>query len=371
MKTTPTAALEAMLNVEPLHLFIKARARSTALKLKLSSSLKVANHGHSKIWNQMTDECPEIEMPCDYIPPMFRFDKSFKVNISSRKDWMDSPLTISTNALPWYTDGSRSHLSGASYHCLQLQCNQSIPLGVYASVFQAEVTGIAGCCSEIIANEYIDRPIEIFIDSQAAIKSLASNRFMSASALECRDALDTLSRRCQVTLKWVPGHIGVEGNEAANELARLASSTMVTGPEPVIPVSLSTLQSFITQWKRKTFEYYWKNVDTARQAKNCITICPKYSKYFLTLSRRNIKRLTDILTGHCSLNYHLKLLGYKSSPDCEKCGDVETAEHYLCHCPAFIMNRMRLLGNYITRYESVRYIHPRLILGYMNRTNRY
>lgn len=37
----------------------------------------------------------------------------------------------------------------------------------------------------------------------------------------------------------------IRGNETAYELARLASSTSLFGPEPGIPVPLSTLYSFI------------------------------------------------------------------------------------------------------------------------------
>lgn len=119
---------------------------------------------------------------------------------------------------------------------------------------------------------------------------------------------------------WVPGHIGVQGNEAANELAKVASNTPLIGPEPGIPVSLSTLMNIINQWKTETFANVWANLNTARQAINFISIRPERTKYFFSLSKRNIKRLTDILTGHCSLNSHLHVLGYRS-PNCEKCGD--------------------------------------------------
>lgn len=97
--------------------------------------------------------------------------------------------------------------------------------------------------------------MNIFIDSQVAIEAFASNRSTSSLALECRDVLDSLSRK-----------------------------------------------------------------------KNCITLNPKHSKHF---NKRNINRLTDTLTTHCSLNHHLKPIGKRDSSDFDKCGGIETAEHYL------------------------------------------
>ena len=104
---------------------------------------------------------------------------------------------------------------------------------------------------------------------------------------------------------------GVEGNETADDLARIASDTPLLGPEPSIPVSLPALYSFINEWITKTFKGKWNEAPIARQANNCIGINPRYSEYFLSLNRKNLKRLTDILTGHCSLNYHLKSLGLR------------------------------------------------------------
>lgn len=310
-------------------------------------------------------------MPCDLIPPTFRFEKSFRINIPKREEWSSSPHLFTDNALPWYTDGSLTHLAGASFHCPQNQRNESIPLGAYAGVFQAETTGIIRCCSEITDNSLFEQPIHIFIDSQAAIKALAKNRFTSALTLECRDALDSLSSKSQVTLIWVPGHRGIEGNEAADGLARLASSTPLAGPEPGIPVSLSTLNMIISEWKKDQFKKGWKEITIARQAKHCITISAMNSKFFLSQSRKNLKRLTDILTGHCSLNNHLNIMGINDSPNCEKCGDAETAEHFLCTCPAYMNNRRRLLGNYAIKYSSIWSIHPKHILKFLNASGRY
>lgn len=44
-----------------------------------------------------------------------------------------------------------------------------------------------------------------------------------------------LTAHRRVTLAWVPEHLGVAGNESADELARNGSATPVVSPEPCIP----------------------------------------------------------------------------------------------------------------------------------------
>ena len=39
MKSTPISAIEAMLNIEPLHIHVEVLARSAMLKMKHSSSI--------------------------------------------------------------------------------------------------------------------------------------------------------------------------------------------------------------------------------------------------------------------------------------------------------------------------------------------
>jgi hypothetical protein len=38
---------------------------------------------------------------------------------------------------------------------------------------------------------------------------------------------------------WVPGHMGIDGNEMADQLARQGSSCLLTEPEPALGISAS------------------------------------------------------------------------------------------------------------------------------------
>ena len=87
-----------------------------------------------------------------------------------------------------------------------------------------------------------NRNIYILSDSQAALKALDSCRVDSRLVLDCIRALNKLGRLNRVVLVWVPGHVGVMGNEMADELARKGSERAMCGPEPCMGLSIGTIK---------------------------------------------------------------------------------------------------------------------------------
>lgn len=67
--------------------------------------------------------------------------------------------------------------------------------------------------------------IAITSDGQAAIQALSSPVIRSRMVRECRQRLNLLEISNFVTLHKVPGHIGVQGNVKADELARKGASS--------------------------------------------------------------------------------------------------------------------------------------------------
>jgi hypothetical protein len=85
-KSTPTAAMEVLLNLTPLDLLIMAEVRMALYRLQILKQPTVPKTvlGLLSIWNNVDD--PILDMRSDYIIPVYYHSKIFRV-IIDRDDW--------------------------------------------------------------------------------------------------------------------------------------------------------------------------------------------------------------------------------------------------------------------------------------------
>jgi ribonuclease HI len=78
------------------------------------------------------------------------------------------------------------------------------------------------------------RNIYILSESQANIKALDNCQTNGKFVCNCHQSLMRLAEHKSSQLVWMPGHMGIDGNEIADQLAKQASSLPPTGPQPAI-----------------------------------------------------------------------------------------------------------------------------------------
>jgi ribonuclease HI len=374
MRSTPTSALEALLSLPPLSIFIEKESRQAAYRLKCIGKINRTSIGHSVILSRMTEENPVLLAPCDKIEPTNVFGRRFSVEFPSRSDWADQKSILPTESEAFFTDGSLVNgQAGAGVYSESQDTGESYALGTLVTVFQSEVYAILMCSEKCRDLRLQNKIICICSDSRASLLALSSYTISSSIVSQCWLSLQELSSDNRVRLYWVPGHCDINGNEKADELARQGSGSNFCGPEPCLPLSTSITRQKTKEWANNTHSRLWNENSGCRQSKQWIAQPQlKVTKYLLNLSRNRLRILVSLITGHCCLNSHLHKMELTSSPICGACSiEAESAFHFLCVCPTLAILRTRVMGKPIINALEFKEIPASDILRFASLSGRF
>lgn len=375
MRTTPSESMQVLLNLPPLHLYVQAEAMRIMYRLsKLGQlSITLAPEGHSCILKMMFKELPILEATGDLMVPKLCPSHEYVVQIPNRDEWsVEGGAPLSCVSSEWklcFTDGSVMDMkAGASVFSEFFELSLSFNLGVYATIFQAEIFAIARCAEALLEKNVSEYRICICVDSQAALKALQAPYIRSKSILVCAEALEKLAFFNSVKLIWVPGHQGVPGNEEADRLAKIGADMVNLSPEPLVPLSNCTVKNYRRVWLYNVFGSWFENsAGSLWQTRRIIKEPnPKYTQQLITLNRNELRLMIGVITGHVALNYHLSKFVSDLSPLCGCCSEqVETAIHLLCVCPAHANLRRICFGQGFICPESVKSLKVHSVLGFL------
>jgi ribonuclease HI len=192
--------------------------------------------------------------------------------------------------------------AGAGVYGQSVRRSLSLSLGIYATVFQAEVFAILACVYDIKAYGTPEKHLSICSDSLAVLKALGAVRTTSPLVRQCQEALNSISARHAVGLYWVPGYVGVRGNQTSDGLARNGSASGFVGPEPAwgSPGRIVGTR-LVTGWETRTGV-----AGTQRQARELISGPCRGTRFrFLSFNTVQSRVVAGLLTGHNTLRRHL------------------------------------------------------------------
>jgi len=130
-------------------------------------------------------------------------------------------------------------------------------------------------------------------------------------------------------IQWIPGHVGVEGNEKADVAAKDAT----THDQKNIKLSKSVINNAISESIKKA----WVNKHAKWQRRH---------KFDSTISRHTQTELSRYRTGHSLLlkTYRFKI-GKEDNDTCDNCNqEAEDQQHHLFRCPKWTPQRNNILG---------------------------
>lgn len=377
VRTTPTAALEVLFDLAPLHIVAEKEAMAAAYRMIHSGSWYTTGvaDGHRAVRQLLYRRVREAQWRGDHIYDGHFSDKAFTVDFPSRQDWQGEEGNLCPpEDIVCFTDGSRREgTSGSGVYIPSRNIELALPLGKFATVFQSEVYAILRCASLESLQRVNGEQIFICSDSMATIKALARPLVRSALVLECKQALNRLSITNRVTVRWIPGHEGHQGNEEADRLANEGAGTPFHGPEPVLPVAKNTVTSRLNDWCRDQHCEWWRHRTDCRQGRELIE-SPRSSKTrkFLALAKGKLRVIVGVLTGHGCLNRHLNIMGLVDNPTCPLCQQgEESSMHFLVDCAALTKLRICIWGSAQVDTDTVKWLKLGDLLRFIKSSKRF
>jgi ribonuclease HI len=364
-KTAPTAALEIMLNILPLHLKIKQVAISTASRLASHNLLSPLSHSN-ELYKELNKH-KYFWTNSDNILNRPNFGRNFEIIIKNKDDINAEDFEPSNANTFIFTDGSKSESGvGSGIHCPQLNINLSFKLGDESTVFQSEINALNIAAESCMNMKVRGKTLTFCTDSQAVLNALRANKIRSLSLMQCINKLNAIAEHNKVVLKWIPGHCGYNGNEIADTLAKNGSTKEEV--DKLMPISISYFKDNLQETFNLEHLKHWLKVPGQNIAKKLVgNINAKRAKEILNLKKSEIKTVSRCLTGHNLLNYHMKRIGLSNDDKCRFCNiKEETSEHILLECTNLADKRMKIFSSNNIEPSSLK-IH--LLLDYFKLLN--
>jgi ribonuclease HI len=364
---SPTSGLEIFTNTIPLDLYIRGEFIAAHNRIKTiiptiaGTSDTIASH---YAWaRKLRDEAGLHNIPSDTIIPYFHGHKNYNC---SKEQYIPINETRA-DKIQIFTDGSRiirnnEGYSGCGYviygtsNCdlipnANILHEKSTYLGTMATVFQAEVFAIGQAAAYVTNHREMlagIKQIDIITDSQSALLALDATHTSSKLVSDCMKELDKLQKLTQVNINWIKAHVGHEGNERADVLAKEGTDKINYNIEPILPVPKAWIRNKIRKYITTEWTNRWQGVAEARQTKYFFPK-PNYqtSKKLLSYDKTTCAKLFRWISGHSFHRYHNHITNPElyTSPLCRACStEREETSHLFAYCNGISHIRMRICG---------------------------
>uniref|UniRef100_A0ABD2XPX3 RNase H type-1 domain-containing protein n=1 Tax=Trichogramma kaykai TaxID=54128 RepID=A0ABD2XPX3_9HYME len=259
MRTIPTKALGIIMDVPPIHVEVQAVAVNASHRLRsLRLWKRRTRHTRLELLKALND--PIICMRGDWMSARIAEEPAWETIFPSREDWLYNRTV---------------------YQALE---NAGIPTGQKPE----------GCLEQ--------GTIGGLVDGALLCLSVGWPRPQGAGLPDCnlevglgvQESPGDLAAKNKVRLIWVPGYMGIKGNEIADRVANLGSRNIPEGLEPIIGLARSQIRRLIMEWTEGKHKEWWSAATGCRQAK--LVLGPEPNSDWLRQARNRGREYTRLLT---------------------------------------------------------------------------
>ena len=245
-----------------------------------------------------------------------------------------------------YTDASRLSNGVVGVGCLIAASSENEDIEHSARISDGSTVYTAELYAVSLALVYVKqlaarserRRFAIFSDSLSVVTAFRSGKSKGRPNL-LREAMETLhGTDSDVTLIWLPSHIGIQGNEKADRLANLGANR----PEPdhEIDFELGEAYAEVDRYVMEMWQNHWDNEPTGSFYRRLVPKVGGTSRMLFS-TRQYETAATRLRFGKCRLNAYLHQIGLHETGHCDRCNVPETVEHFLFDCTGEVTELVR------------------------------
>ena len=267
-----------------------------------------------------------------------------------------------SNATHIYTDGSKKDdKTAAAMVVPQQDHTEAFRLPDGSSIFTAESSAISQALQYVQSNPDISEAA-IFSDSLSCLEALLGLQTRNPLTTEILNLLHFIqSIPKTVHLCWIPGHVGIRGNEAADKAAKDALEISEDDIR-VTKIPHSDFRPFVRKYCYDLWQTWWD-----RGASSMYPTHPVLPYKFTTacLTRNEEWVYTRAHIGHTRLTHGHRLNPGETAPECEDCEEPLTMNHILIECPALDEIREEFYQDTVSVQQLFSEVHPRHVLDFL------
>lgn len=231
----------------------------------------------------------------------------------------------------FFTDGSKtSEYTSSAFH--HHRHNESKRLQSSVSINSAELQSIVMVLKHLASSPIRQPFVLICSDSLSSLQSISNISTQHPIVITIHEHLAALTNMC-VQFMWIPGHMGIHGNEEADRLAKNAGSKEI---DDFSTISADIFSSCKASLRSKWNEIWTTTPDTVklRTIKHHTLPWPVFPAF----NRRDSVVLSRIRIGHTHLT-HGYLMSQDPQPICLICSTQISIKHIIEECTLYRSER--------------------------------